>query len=91
MTVHTAQAYSLAELKRLRTRGKAETRTASPTIHLEPEFWDNVRVLMPATPPGKTSVHLRLDSDVLRWFKAQGRGHLTRMNAILRAFMEAQK
>jgi len=33
---------------------------------------------------GKTSVHLRVDTDVLDWFKAQGRGHLTRMNAVLR-------
>jgi hypothetical protein len=41
------------------------------------------------TPAGKTSVHLRVDTDVLAWFKAQGRGHLTRMNAVLRAYMEA--
>jgi BrnA antitoxin of type II toxin-antitoxin system len=36
-------------------------------------------------PPGKASVHLLVDADVLAWFKAQGRGHLTRMNAVLRA------
>jgi uncharacterized protein (DUF4415 family) len=42
-------------------------------------------------PPGKSSVHLRLDTDVLEWFKAQGRDHLSRMNAVLRSFMEAQK
>jgi uncharacterized protein (DUF4415 family) len=41
-------------------------------------------------PHGKSSVHLRVDTDVLAWFKAQGRGHLTRMNAVLRSFMEAQ-
>ena len=40
---------------------------------------------------GKTSVHLRLDSDVVDWFKANGKGHLTRMNAVLRAYVEAQK
>ncbi|MGC9293535.1 MAG: BrnA antitoxin family protein [Acidobacteriaceae bacterium] len=42
-------------------------------------------------PGGKTSVHLRLDSDVVEWFKANGKGHLTRMNAVLRAYVEAQK
>jgi hypothetical protein len=42
-------------------------------------------------PPGKTSVHLRIDADVLAWFKAQGRGHLTRMNAVLHAYMDAHK
>jgi uncharacterized protein (DUF4415 family) len=42
-------------------------------------------------PAGKESVHLRLDSDVLEWFRAQGKGHLSRMNAVLRSFMEAHK
>jgi uncharacterized protein (DUF4415 family) len=42
-------------------------------------------------PTGKTSVHLRLDRDVVEWFKAHGKGHLTRMNAVLRAFVDAQK
>jgi uncharacterized protein (DUF4415 family) len=28
---------------------------------------------------------------VLEWFRAQGRGHLSRMNAVLRSFMEAHK
>lgn len=43
------------------------------------------------TPTGKTSVHLRVDSDVLQWFRGQGKGHLTRMNAVLRAYMEANR
>jgi uncharacterized protein (DUF4415 family) len=42
-------------------------------------------------PTGKTSVHLRLDSDVVDWFKARGKGHLTRMNAVLRAYVNAQE
>jgi uncharacterized protein (DUF4415 family) len=42
-------------------------------------------------PAGKTSVHLRLDSDVVEWFRAHGKGHLTRMNAVLRAYVEAHK
>jgi len=42
-------------------------------------------------PSGKTSVHLRLDSDVVEWFKANGKGHLTRMNAVLKAYVKAQK
>lgn len=39
--------------------------------------------------PPKASVSLRIDADVLEWFKAQGRGYQTRMNAVLRAFREA--
>jgi uncharacterized protein (DUF4415 family) len=42
-------------------------------------------------PPGKKSIHLRVDADVVEWFKSQGRGHLTRMNAVLRSFMDAHK
>jgi len=39
--------------------------------------------------PVKTSVSLRVDADVLEWFKAQGPGYQTRMNAVLRAFKDA--
>ena len=52
------------------------------------EFWKSARVVMPS---GKTSVHLRLDSDIVEWFKANGKGHLTRMNSVLRAYVETQK
>jgi uncharacterized protein (DUF4415 family) len=37
----------------------------------------------------KTSISLRVDADVLNWFKAQGRGYQTRINAVLRAFKDA--
>ena len=37
------------------------------------------------------SVHLRVDPDVLRWFKSQGEGHLTRMNAVLRSYYLAHQ
>ena len=40
------------------------------------------------TPPEKRPVSLRLDADVLAWFRAQGEGYQTRMNAVLRAFYE---
>lgn len=58
-------------------------------MELNEEFWRNARILMPQ--PGKTSVHFRMDTDVLNWFKSQGRGHFPRMNAVLRSFMEAHK
>ena len=37
----------------------------------------------------KTSISLRVDADVLEWFKAQGPGYQTRINAVLRAFKDA--
>ena len=39
--------------------------------------------------PPKTSIALRVDADVLEWFKSQGPGYQTRMNAVLRAFKDA--
>jgi uncharacterized protein (DUF4415 family) len=39
--------------------------------------------------PPKASIALRVDADVLEWFKSQGPGYQTRMNAVLRAFKEA--
>jgi uncharacterized protein (DUF4415 family) len=45
------------------------------------------RGLRPVSP--KASVSLRIDADVLAWFKAQGPGYQTRMNAVLRAFKDA--
>ena len=45
------------------------------------------RGLMPE--PQKRSISLRVDADVLDWFKKQGSGYQTRMNAVLRAFRDA--
>ena len=39
--------------------------------------------------PRKASVSLRIDADVLEWFKLGGAGYQTRINAVLRAFKEA--
>jgi uncharacterized protein (DUF4415 family) len=36
-------------------------------------------------------VTLRLDRDVLAWFRRQGRGYQARINAVLRAFVKAQE
>ena len=41
--------------------------------------------------PKKSLLSLRVDSDVIEWFKAQGAGYQSRMNALLRAYMEAHK
>jgi uncharacterized protein (DUF4415 family) len=39
--------------------------------------------------PKKTLLSLRIDSDVIEWFRAQGAGYQSRINALLRAYMEA--
>jgi uncharacterized protein (DUF4415 family) len=39
--------------------------------------------------PTKAQVTLRIDQDVLEWFRGLGNGYQTRINALLRAYMEA--
>ncbi len=39
--------------------------------------------------PVKVQLTLRIDNDVVEWFKSQGRGYQSRINALLRAYMEA--
>jgi uncharacterized protein (DUF4415 family) len=81
--------YTVGEVEAQRERGLEKTRPDAPRAEsLGGDFWKSARVLMPA---GKTSVHLRLDRGVVAWFKARGKGHLTRMNAVLRAYVDAQK
>ena len=46
------------------------------------------RGLVPPMP--KTSIALRVDTDVLEWFKSKGPGYQTRMNAVLRAFRDEE-
>ena len=41
--------------------------------------------------PKKSLLSLRVDSDVIDWFKSQGAGYQSRMNALFRAYMEAHK
>ena len=73
----------------MRKRGEDRTSKAAPEAEsLGAEFWKSARVV---EPKGKTSVHLRLDNDVVEWFRKSGKGHLTRMNAVLRAYVEAHK
>lgn len=39
----------------------------------------------------KAAISLRVDPEVLEWFKAQGPGYQTRINSVLRAYMEASR
>lgn len=81
--------YSLARLKMQRAQGKTATRSDAPARPIDPDFWNGAEVVMPSA--GKTSIHLRVDTDVLEWFRSLGSGHLTRMNAVLKSYVEANK
>ena len=76
---------------RLQRMSDVEVRRAvekDPDAHpTDDEFWKTARVVIPA--PKKT-VTMRLDADLLAWFR-QEKGYQTRINSILRAYMDAQK
>lgn len=54
---------------------------------LDDAFFQNAELKVPPKQP----VTLRIDSDVLVWFKTQGQGYQTRINKLLRAYMESQQ
>jgi uncharacterized protein (DUF4415 family) len=80
---------SKTDWARLKSTGKS---AAASTDHPEADIKHIVRGvvrrgLQPL--PSKASISLRVDQDVLEWFKAQGPGYQTRINTVLRAFRDA--
>jgi len=75
--------------RRLRSMTDEEVHTAlidDPDAQPTDEtFWRDARVVMPRR---KETVTMRLDADLLEWFRSE-RGYQTRINAILRAYMKA--
>ncbi len=62
-------------------------RTAPPELaNLPKDFWKSAE-LVPAVL--KEPISLRVDVDVLDWFRAQGPRYQSRMNAVLRTYMRA--
>lgn len=60
---------------------------ASDIPELDDSFFQQAELKVPA----KLPVTLRIDSDVLAWFKSQGQGYQTRINKLLRTYMESQQ
>lgn len=75
-----------ADLARLRRMSEREIKVTSPSelADLPDDFWDEAIVVEPAA---KQAISLRVDSDVLEWFKTQGPRYQSRMNAVLRSYM----
>lgn len=77
-----------ADLARLRaTTDRTIERTSPPELkNLPAEFWADAALVHPIE---KQPISLRVDIDVLEWFKRQGPRYQSRMNAVLRAYMSA--
>ena len=73
-------------------KAKGEVRATpadAPELRLDEAFWERARIVE-SRPRRKSSVHLRLDPATLEFYRSAGRGHLTRMANILRAYAETQ-
>lgn len=81
--------YSLAELRAMRDRGETRTAKDAPEREVDEAFWATAQLIE----PDRRKIHtgLRIDADVLNWFKAKGRGWQTRMNAVLRSYYEHER
>jgi len=55
---------------------------------LSESFFKKANLEMPKT---KTAISFRLDTDILEWFRSQGEKYQTKMNAVLKAFMNAHR
>jgi uncharacterized protein (DUF4415 family) len=63
------------------------SQTSPPELADLPEdFWDDAEVVSPRP---KEAISLRVDRDVLAWFRAAGPRYQSRMNAVLRSYMSA--
>jgi uncharacterized protein (DUF4415 family) len=81
---------SLDGIKRMRVKGLTKATPAdAPEVELDEDFWRNARIVETA-PPRKTSVHLRIDPETFAFFRAGGRGHLTRMAKVLKAYAQSK-
>ena len=79
-----------SDLKRLDSMTDADI-DFSDIPEITPEMFARAVVRRGLVPITKRQLTLRLDSDVVEWFKRQGHGYQTRMNALLRAYMEEHK
>ena len=78
---------SLTDWERLRTMTDEELE-ASIDHEDEGEFdWSTVYVNVPGS---KKQLTVRLDPDIVDWFKTHGPGYQTRMNAVLRSYVDAK-
>jgi uncharacterized protein (DUF4415 family) len=85
-----ARGGSKTDWKRVNAMSQAEVeRLADRDEGPLPEDWESAIAV--GLPPAKRDIHIRLDGDILDWFKARGKGYQTRINAVLRAFLRTRQ
>ncbi len=85
-TTSRSRTKGATNFKRLRALRDADI-DFSDIPKLGKSFWKTARLVMPEP---KDRLTIRVDHDVVEWLKKNGPGYQTRINAILRSYMEAQ-
>jgi uncharacterized protein (DUF4415 family) len=99
--------YTADELAKMRARGESQTNwekldaltedeleeviASDPDSAIPPKDWQDAILGIPETPQTKKQMNFRIEADILRWFRAQGKDYQAKMNAVLRAYMLAQR
>ena len=55
---------------------------------LDDNFWNSAKMIKPIR---KKAISIRLDTDILDWFKSQGQGYQTLINTVLRSYVDHQQ
>ncbi|SIP96786.1 BrnA antitoxin of type II toxin-antitoxin system [Rhizobium sp. RU35A] len=85
----TIKSASLAEIRKMKAKGELfHDPQASAGESLGREFWDKAMI---EDPKSVQPVLLKLEPEVLEFFKKDGKGHLTRMQNVLRAYVRAHR
>ncbi|MDE0521515.1 MAG: BrnA antitoxin family protein [Boseongicola sp.] len=80
---------SLEELRKMKEEGQiSPPRPDAVPVELPADFWDNAEVKFPVS---KQPVNLRIDVDILEFFKEGGRGYQSRIHSVLRSYVDAQR
>ena len=66
---------------------EATIRADADDVRGEPDWTQAI----PGIPPPKDHINIRIDHDVLQWYRANGKGYQTLMNNVLRAFVQARR
>ena len=79
---------SLEDIRKMAAEGKPlRSSTTLRGEELGDDFWADAVVV---EPKARKSVHLKVDPDVFDFFKRQGKGHLTRMQEVLKAYVRVK-
>lgn len=103
MSDNNIKRYSLEELRTKDRNGESKTDWTRLDTMTEEEIerlaneddkelgvtwdWDKAQIVLPEP---KQAVNLRLDAEILRYFRQQGPGYQTRINAVLKSYVNAQ-